>query len=86
MHAPAAGPTHGDVWGDLGSLLLLIFLVPTAFLMHAFWKESDPQAKATEQTHFMKNLGLAGAAIMFFVAFSSGHFGLTVTDPLITLS
>jgi putative oxidoreductase len=74
------------VWGDLGALLLLLFLVPTAFLMHAFWKESDPQAKATEQAQFMKNISLAGAALVLFVVFASGHFGLTLTDPLIRLS
>jgi uncharacterized membrane protein YphA (DoxX/SURF4 family) len=73
------------IWGDVGSLLLLIFLVPTAFLMHAFWRESDPQAKATEQAQFMKNVSLAGAALVLFVVFSSGQFGLTLTDPLITL-
>jgi uncharacterized membrane protein YphA (DoxX/SURF4 family) len=28
------------VWADLGALLLLVFLVPTAVLMHGFWKES----------------------------------------------
>src|SRR6266536_1090218 len=33
------------VWADLGALLLLVFLVPTAVLMHGFWKESDPQAR-----------------------------------------
>src|SRR5687768_4720867 len=32
------------VWPDLGSLLLVVFLLPTAVLMHPFWKETDPQA------------------------------------------
>ena len=29
------------IWPDLGALLLAVFLVPTALLMHAFWKETD---------------------------------------------
>ena len=33
------------VYADLGALLLALFLIPTAFLMHAFWKETDPTAK-----------------------------------------
>jgi putative oxidoreductase len=32
----------------LGALLLVVFLVPTAVLMHGFWKESDPQAHQME--------------------------------------
>jgi len=26
------------LWADLGSLLLVIFLLPTAILMHPFWR------------------------------------------------
>ncbi|HEY0641319.1 MAG TPA: DoxX family protein [Pseudonocardiaceae bacterium] len=40
------------IWADLGALLLLVFLVPTAFLMHAFWKETDPQARQQELIAF----------------------------------
>lgn len=49
---------------DIGGWLLAAFLLPTAFLMHAFWKETDPMMKATEMAHFMKNLSLAGAAML----------------------
>lgn len=28
------------IWADLGALLLVIFLLPTAYLMHGFWRES----------------------------------------------
>lgn len=37
------------VWPDLGALLLVAFLVPTAFLMHAFWRESDRRARPTSR-------------------------------------
>ena len=29
------------VYADLGALLLALFLIPAAFMMHAFWKETD---------------------------------------------
>lgn len=47
-----------------GAALLFAFLVPAAFLMHAFWKEEDPQAQQTEMAMFMKNLSMAGAALL----------------------
>lgn len=69
------------VWGDLAALFLVAFLVSTAVLMHAFWKETDDQAKQAEMIHFNKDVGLAGAALAFFVAFS-GNPDLTITDSL----
>ncbi len=36
------------IWPDLGALLLVVFLVSTAILMHAFWRETDPQTRQTE--------------------------------------
>jgi len=72
------------VWGDLGALLLVVFLLPTAVLMHAFWRETDPMAKQTEMVQFNKDLALAGAALTFFWAFSQNP-GLTLTDSLFSL-
>lgn len=46
--------------------LLLIFLVPVTFKMHAFWKETDPNAKMSEQIQFMKNMALIGALLMLY--------------------
>jgi putative oxidoreductase len=75
------------IWGDLGALLLLAFVVPAALLMHAFWKVQDPMQRANQQVHFMKNLALAGGSIMAFVLFAGlGHdLGLTITGPLFNL-
>lgn len=72
------------VWADLGALLLVIFLVPTAVMMHGFWKETDPQARMTEMTQFSKDTALAGAALMLFAFFSyaGDNLGLTITGPL----
>ena len=75
------------IWADLGALALLCFLVPTAILMHAFWKESDPQAKQTEQIQFLKDLALAGGALAFLVIFAAfgDLIGLTITEPAFSL-
>jgi len=75
------------VWADLGALLLLAFLVPTAVLMHGFWKETDPQARQLEQVMFFKDLGLAGASLMLLalVAHAGSDLGLTITGPLFDL-
>jgi putative oxidoreductase len=53
------------VWLDLAALLLCAFLIPTAFLMHAFWAESDPMVQSNQQAHFLKNIALAGGVLAF---------------------
>jgi uncharacterized membrane protein YphA (DoxX/SURF4 family) len=76
------------IWADLGALLIFIFLVPAAVLMHGFWKETDPQARMTEMVQFSKDTALAGAALMLFAFFSyvGDNLGLTITGPLFHLS
>jgi putative oxidoreductase len=72
------------IWADLGALLLIAFLLPVAFFMHAFWRETDEQVKANQMAHFMKNMALAGGALILFYAYNQlqGAAGLTITDPL----
>ncbi|MDT0341826.1 DoxX family protein [Streptomyces litchfieldiae] len=72
------------VWADLGALLLAIFLIPTAVLMHPFWKESDATARQNEMIQFFKDISLAGASLMLFALFSfaDDDLGLTLTGPL----
>ncbi len=50
----------------IGLVLLLVFLVPTTFQMHQFWKMSDPMQKMGEKIQFTKNLALIGAVLMLF--------------------
>lgn len=70
------------VYADLGGLLIAAFLIPTAFLMHAFWKESDATAKAGESAHFFKDISLAGAALIICALVGSGvDFGPSITGP-----
>jgi uncharacterized membrane protein YphA (DoxX/SURF4 family) len=70
------------VWGDLGALLLVVFLIPTAVIMHGFWAETDPTARQTEMTQFLKDISLAGAALTLIALFAVGNIGLTLTGPL----
>jgi putative oxidoreductase len=38
------------VWSDLGALLLLlVFVVPTAYFIHAFWKVEDSSSAPTSR-------------------------------------
>ncbi|ASU84206.1 DoxX family protein [Nocardiopsis gilva YIM 90087] len=74
------------IWPDLGALLLVVFLVPTALLMHSFWQESEGEARQTEMIQFNKDIGLAGAALMLFAFFAATpDLGLTITGPLFTI-
>lgn len=72
------------IWIDVGFILLALFLLGTAFLIHNFWKESDAEARFNEQLQFMKDLALAGASIMLLAAvwIIGDDLGLTITDPL----
>ena len=76
------------LWADLGALLLVIFLIPTAVLMHGFWKETDPQSRQMETVQFSKDMALAGASLMLFAFFSfaGDDLGLTLTGPLFNIS
>lgn len=73
------------LWGDLGALLLLVFLLPTAVLMHGFWSETDSTARQMEMVQFQKDLALAGSSLAFLVLFSQEDMGLTLTGPLLGL-
>jgi uncharacterized membrane protein YphA (DoxX/SURF4 family) len=72
------------IWADLGALLLVAFLVPVAFGMHAFWRNQDPMQRLMERVHFTKDLTLAAAALAFFALFQQfgDEIGLMLTGPL----
>ena len=74
------------IYADLGALLIALFLIPTAFLMHGFWNESDETAKQNETVHFFKDLSLAGAALIVFALVGAGaDFGPSITGAFFTL-
>ena len=43
--------------------LIAGFLTMTAFIFHAYWKETDPQQKMAEMLTFNKEISLIGAAL-----------------------
>jgi putative oxidoreductase len=52
--------------------------------MHAFWREEDAQQQQNQMAHFMKNMALAGAALVMFYAYNQlrDDAALSLTDPL----
>lgn len=48
----------------LAALAMFLFLLPTTIVMHRFWGLSDPMTAMMQQTQFMKNTSLMGAALL----------------------
>jgi len=48
----------------LGAAMVGTFLAGVSPSMHAFWSESDPQARQMEMIQFLKNMGLLGGALI----------------------
>jgi len=72
------------VWADLGALVLAAFALAVLPIMHAFWKEEDPQAQQAQMVNFVKNISMAGGALVVFYVYNQfqGDAGLSITDPL----
>jgi putative oxidoreductase len=49
------------------AVLLLVFMVPTTFMMHNFWKAGDAAHKMNDHIAFMKNIALIGALLMMLM-------------------
>jgi len=50
----------------VGAMLLCGIILPAPFFLHHFWKETDSYSRLSEFAHFIKDLSLAGAAIILF--------------------
>jgi len=48
----------------LSALALAVSIVPTTLAGHRFWEYDDPQQKAGQTIHFLKNLGLLGGLLI----------------------
>jgi putative oxidoreductase len=66
------------LWVDLAALVIVAFLLLTAFIMHAFWKVSEPQEKQMETIQFSKDLSLAGAGLVLFYLFQQFGEGIGI--------
>ena len=49
------------VWGVA---LISAFLLPVTFVMHQYWKHTDPMMRINDQVNFLKNIALLGGAWM----------------------
>lgn len=70
------------IWADLGALLVAIFLLLSALMMHAPWKFTDPQMKQQQQVHFFKNLSMLGGALITMAWFACSDAAVSLTGPL----
>jgi len=59
----------------IGAWLIVVFLIPTSFIMHRFWGLGDPMMAQNQMVHFMKNVSMLGAAL-FFTQMGSGSYSL----------
>jgi putative oxidoreductase len=48
----------------LASLVLAGALVPTTYVGHAFWKESDPTTMQMQRANFLKNVSMLGGLLL----------------------
>jgi uncharacterized membrane protein YphA (DoxX/SURF4 family) len=48
----------------LGALLLAGTLVPSTIAKHPFWKIQDPEERAQDRNHFLKNVSLLGGVLI----------------------
>jgi len=52
----------------IGYALLFGIILPAPFYLHQFWHETDWYMRISEFAHLMKDLSLAGAALLLFKA------------------
>jgi putative oxidoreductase len=74
------------IWPDIGTLLLVAFLVPAALLFHPYWTFKDATERRTHEGSFYRDVSLLGAALALFAFFASaGHIPFALTGSLLTL-
>ena len=84
MYESVTHPVALGVWADLGAVLLILFLIPAAYLFHRFWRIEDPYERGSQTGHLMKNMGLVGAALVLLFIYNllQGSAPLSPTEPL----
>ena len=55
---------------QIASILLFLFLLAAAFMMHDFWAIEDPQEQQNQMSQFMKNMVIAGGCLILFWLYS----------------
>lgn len=54
------------MYQSISYLAIAAFLVVITPIMHAFWKQTDPNMKMTDMQMFLKNMALLGAALVLY--------------------
>jgi uncharacterized membrane protein YphA (DoxX/SURF4 family) len=67
------------VFMDLAAVCIAVLMVVFAVKMHTFWTESDPQTQNIERAQFMKNISIAGGALIIAALPVDWY---TITDPV----
>lgn len=57
----------------IGAILLIIFTIPAAVKMHAFWNFRDEDKRIIELSLFMKDVAILGALLLLIIL-GAGHF------------
>jgi uncharacterized membrane protein YphA (DoxX/SURF4 family) len=52
------------IWPRLAAGVLAGTLVPTTLAGHPYWEVEDPAGRRQQRTHFFKNVGLLGGALL----------------------
>ena len=55
-----------NMYVGVAILLLVIFLIPTSIMMHAYWNAENPGERAAQKIAFLKNMALLGALLLMF--------------------
>lgn len=76
------------IWGDLGALMLGLFVVLAALGFHRFWELEDAAQRQTQSQAFFRNVTYLGADLALFAIYAGIGEGLrfTVTGPLFDLA
>jgi putative oxidoreductase len=66
------------VYVEVGITALTLFFLPVTFVMHDFWRETDPQMKMMQMVNFMKNLALWAAILALLFVPQPWPFSLSL--------
>ena len=64
------------VYVQVALAFLVVFLIPAAFIFHAYWKDTDPGVRMGNRINFYKNIALLGAALMMYAVPTPWIFSL----------
>jgi putative oxidoreductase len=58
-----------------GAFALIVFLIPTTLIFHAFWRETEPGPSRVQMINFLKNVAIMGG-MLTIVARGAGPWSL----------